>query len=71
MSDYENKTEIVKTKKKNAANHKIGHKVTKFKRGGIYGLKKGEGKIMVSTHKEWTTFSPLRPKSLTSSMKLA
>jgi len=30
MSDYENKTEIVKTKKQNTANHKTGDKVIKF-----------------------------------------
>jgi hypothetical protein len=30
MSDYENETEIEKTDKQNAANHKTGDKVIKF-----------------------------------------
>jgi len=30
MSDYENKTETVKTKKQNAANHKTGDKAIRF-----------------------------------------
>ena len=42
MSDYENKTELVKTKKQNTANHKTGDKVIKFSK-----LKKKRKKYMV------------------------
>jgi hypothetical protein len=79
MSVYKNKTEIEKAKKQNATHHKTGDEVIKFskwkkkKKGGgeLYGIRKRERQIMVSTHKELTTFSPFKPKSLTSSMKLA
>jgi hypothetical protein len=75
MSVYKNKTEIEKRKKQNAAHHKTGDTVIKLsKRIKInkeetYGIQKRQRKIIVSTHKEMTTFSPFKPKSLTSSMK--
>ena len=53
MSDYENKIEIVKTKKQNAVNHKTGDRVIKFSRK----KKGGGGRNMWYTKKK--TLYPL------------